>query len=59
MSARVVGDNGGWAALRAAAGTGIAAIQPVHVAAVIVPDAEYQYHAVCQSLAHGCETTVG
>lgn len=59
MSSRVVGNDGGRVALRAAAGTGIAAIQPVHVSAVIVPDAEYQYHAVCQSLAHGCETAVG
>lgn len=47
MSARVVGNNGGRVTLRAAARAGIAAIQPVHVSAVIVPDAEYQYHAVC------------
>lgn len=59
MSGRVVGDNGGWAAFRAAAGAVAAAIQPVHVLAVIVPDAEYQYHALAQSLAHGCEATVG
>lgn len=58
MSGRVVGNDVGWVAFCAAAGAAVSAIQPVHVLAVIVPDAEYQDHAAAQSLSHGGETTV-
>lgn len=58
MSARVVGQNRGRVACGAAAGTAAAAVQPVHVLAVVVPDAKGQDHARGQSLAHGCEATI-
>lgn len=45
MSSRVVGKNVGWVAFGAAAGAAAAAIQPVHVAAVVVPDAKDEDHA--------------
>lgn len=58
MSIRVVGNNRGWVACRAAAGAAAAAIQPVHVAAGVIPDAKGQDHARSQSLAHGCEAAI-
>lgn len=45
MGVRVVGQNRGRVALGAAAGATAAAVQPVHVAAVVVPDAESQNQA--------------
>jgi hypothetical protein len=58
MSSRVVGNNVGWVACSAAAGTVAATVQPVHELAVIIPDAEGQYQSLAQSLAHGYEATV-
>lgn len=58
MSARIVGQNRGRVACGAAAGAAAAAIQPVHVLAVVVPDAKGQDHARGQSLAHGCEAAI-
>lgn len=40
MSVRVVGQNRGRVAFGAAAGAAAAAVQPVHEAAVVVPDAK-------------------
>jgi hypothetical protein len=40
VSGRVVGNNVSRVTLSAAAGAAAAAVQPVHVAAAVVPDAE-------------------
>lgn len=55
----VVGQDVGWVALGAAAGAGVAAVEPVHVLAVVVPNAEHEHHAAAQGLAHGGEAAVG
>lgn len=58
MSIWVVGKNRGRVAFGAAAGAAAAAVQPVHVGAVVVPDAKGHDHARGQSLAYGCEAAI-
>lgn len=58
MGVRVVGQNRARVACGAAAGAAAAAVQPIHVLAVVVPDAKDQDHARGQSLAHGCEAAI-
>lgn len=45
MSARIVGNNRSRVARGTAAGAAATAVQPVHVAAIVVPDAKDQDHA--------------
>lgn len=59
MGAGVVGQDVGRVALCAAARARAAAVEPVHVLAVVVPDAEDEDHAAAEGLAHGGEASVG
>lgn len=48
----VLRDDVGWVACGAVARPGAPAVEPVHVRARVVPDAEHQHHAAAQRLAH-------
>lgn len=59
MGGGVVLLDQGRVALGAAARAGVAAVEPVHVAAGVVPDAEDEDHAAAQRLAHGGQSAKG
>lgn len=53
MCGRVLGQYSGRVACGAAARAAASTVEPVHVLASVVPDAEYQDHSTAERLAHG------